>query len=101
VTGRLVAPTAASIKRSAWSRLRIRAEPDWPPVTSLAGQPKFRSMMSAPAASARRAPSAIQRDSRPTSWITVRGSPSPTAARRTTSRRPAASSSEATISVAT
>ena len=37
----------------------------------------------------------------PTNWITVSGRPPPTAARRTTSGRPRASSAEATISVAT
>ena len=57
--------------------------------------------MSAPAASAKRAPAAIIAGSAPTSWITVSGKPSPTAARRTTSGRPRASSTQATISVAT
>ena len=38
---------------------------------------------------------------RPTSWTTMRGRPSPTAARRTTSGRPAAKAEQATISVAT
>ena len=90
-----------SMIRRAWSRSRIRAAPDWTPVTSLAGQPMFRSMRSTPAASAIRAPAAMWTGSRPTSWITVRGSPSPTAARRTTSGRPRDSSAQATISVAT
>ena len=48
-----------------------------------------------------RAPCAMKSISRPTSWITVSGRPSPTAARRTTSGRPFANSALATISVAT
>jgi hypothetical protein len=39
VTGREVASTAARISRSARSRSRMSAEPEAPPVTSLAGQP--------------------------------------------------------------
>ena len=55
----------------------------------------------APALAASSAPRAISAGSRPTSWTTIRGRPSPTAARRTTSGRPRANSAEATISVAT
>ena len=57
--------------------------------------------MSAPAASAISVAFAMKRASRPTSWITVSGKPSPTAARRTTSGRPLTNVSQATISVAT
>ncbi len=59
------------------------------------------SITSAPAASASLAPEAIQAAWRPTSCTTIKGRPSPTAARRTTSGRPLASRSQATISVAT
>ena len=45
VTGTSTASTAAAIRLSASSGSRISAEPDNTPVTSLAGQPKFRSMI--------------------------------------------------------
>jgi hypothetical protein len=101
VTGRDVALTAASISRAASSGSRIRAEPDSAPVTSLAGHPMLKSMMSAPASAASLAPLATHSGVRPTNWITISGKPSPTAARRTTSGRPRAKLSQATISVAT
>ena len=62
----MVAFTAASISRAASSGSRIRAEPDSAPVTSLAGQPMLKSMMSAPASSASFAPLAIHSGVRPT-----------------------------------
>ena len=101
VTGLVVAPTAATIRRSASRGSRIRAEPHSAPVTSFAGQPMLRSTISAPAASAIAAPLAIHFASRPTNCTTISGRPSPTAARLTTSGRPRASISQATISVAT
>ena len=102
VTGTSTASTAAATRASARSGSRIRAEPAMaPPVTSLAGQPKLRSMTCAPARAASRAPSAIWTGSRPTSCTTISGRPSPTAARRTTSGRPRENSAQATISVAT
>ena len=67
VTGTLTAEIVASMRLTARPRSRIRAEPDWPPVTWRAGQPMLMSMMSAPAASAIRAPSAIQCVSQPAS----------------------------------
>ena len=63
---------------------------DKPPVTWRAGQPILISMIWAPAASASAAPLAIHCASRPTNCTTISGKPSPTAARRTTSGRPAA-----------
>ena len=44
VTGTLTALTTERIKACAWSRLRINAEPESLPVTSLAGQPMLMSM---------------------------------------------------------
>ncbi len=101
VTGRATESTVAFTRVSAWSRSRIRAEPESTPVTSREGQPMLMSITWAPAASASLAPEAIQAASQPTSWTTMSGRPSPTAARRTTSGRPRASSVQATISVAT
>ena len=46
---------------------RISAQPDWPPVTFLAGQPMLISTMSAPAASLSSAPIRIHSGSRPAS----------------------------------
>ena len=46
---------------------RIKAEPDSAPVTSFAGQPMLKSMMSAPACSASLAPLATHSGVRPTS----------------------------------
>ena len=57
----LTAAIVASISVSGMIEIAHQAEPDWPPVTWRAGQPMLMSMMSAPAASAIRAPSAIQR----------------------------------------
>ncbi|OIQ64795.1 hypothetical protein GALL_536530 [mine drainage metagenome] len=60
----------ASISLTAWSRSRINADPDWPPVTWRAGHPILISMISAPADSAMRAPSAIHLTSQPASCTT-------------------------------
>ena len=85
----------------AWSRSRISAEPESPPVTCRAGQPMLMSMMSAPKSCATRAPSAIQWASRPASWMTKGRTVSAPLARRTMSGRALTSSSLATISVTT
>src|SRR6266581_3542990 len=97
VTGTATAATAASMRREAWSRSRMSAEPAYPLVTRLAGQPMLMSMMSAPLAAAIRAPSPIQCGSHPASWTAWSASPTP-AALSCASPSPDASASLAVIS---
>jgi hypothetical protein len=100
VTGTDTAAMVASINDRAWSRSRISAEPDCPPVTCRAGQPMLMSMMAAPQASAIRAASPIQRASHPANCTTCVRRPRPSARNRA-SGRPWASAPLAVISETT
>ena len=101
VTGTSTASTTASTSDSARSGSRIRAEPERPPTTFLAGQPMLMSMTCAPCPSSIRAARAIQTGSRPASWTEVRARPSPSSAFSSVPGRPCTISWLAIISLTT